>query len=137
MKIIDSLNIIDSRAAVSVLDQVAENKRHYVYLEENEFCRNFDSRTKEPSCIVGHVLAKLGLTPEQCGQSTVVSTLSELEAKSDTRFTVAAAAALAAAQGVQDTGGTWGEAVNAAHRVVQTLRYFDPIIDAGMASTDN
>jgi len=51
--------------AKSDLLEIASQNPDYVYVESSsEGCVYFDDTTKQPSCIVGHVLAKYGLKRE-------------------------------------------------------------------------
>ncbi|MGZ6788349.1 MAG: hypothetical protein ACXVGN_00010 [Mycobacteriaceae bacterium] len=67
----------------------------------------------EPSCIVGHVLAYLGFGPEHVVEGARAHRLPVL---SPLRPMVGLA--LTAAQGTQDNGATWGEALAEFDRVV-------------------
>lgn len=93
---------------------VAEKGEDYVYQPEtvgtyNRRCRYFGPEGA-PSCIVGHVLAYMGVSidPESYENRVGVWTLGQEELL---RADAAAIEALSVAQDVQDMGGPWGSAL--------------------------
>jgi hypothetical protein len=121
---------VSGEQVLKLLEQVtAEKGTDYRYPEElflkSNVCVNFTS-DGQPSCIVGHVLPKLGVDYEIAvayeidGGSSAASTVRTLEEYGHTGFTHEALAALATAQNFQDFGWTWGEAVEAARASVDT-----------------
>lgn len=115
--------ILDGKKAVALLRLVVfEKGADYVYVRPNpdrDTCVNFHDG--QPSCIVGHVLANLGVTGEKAeefgiaGSQGVYDAVRSINA-SDLPWTINSEACLVlgAAQAVQDAGGTWGEALEAA-----------------------
>lgn len=122
--------VVTARDAVRLLAKVvrptypAKSLSDYVYTSEHNLCQNFDSATGEPRCIVGHVVSGLGYTVFQCGNSDATHTLKRINSGSHTHtFTAGALLVLMAAQGVQDNGGTWGQALEAARSVNSGLDF--------------
>jgi hypothetical protein len=88
------------------------------YNEQNSHtmrCQYFEDG--QPSCLVGHVLSYMGynerVVPEHDSASNVVNTVLGISTGIDVLQ------ALDKAQELQDTGYTWGEAVEAAKEILQ------------------
>lgn len=80
----------------------------------------------KPDCIVGHVLQRLvpNFTPKEgVGISGQVASLKDLG------FAPLGIAALQVAQRVQDTGGTWGAAFQAAYAVTHLIYSMPELIN--------
>lgn len=116
--------ILDADGAIRCLRTVVfEKGADYVYQSGSDgLCFNF--RDGEPSCIVGHVFALLGLTAEKAeelgvdGARSVIPSCQVLsQSDFDWNFDNNAAEILNTAQGVQDYGWTWGEALAASERL--------------------
>jgi hypothetical protein len=105
---------IDKDRALELLRQVVEGREDFVYPSLVTVDCVYAHRGK-PSCIVGHALVLAGAT---------VKRLAELDGLDDggirnvevewLALTDEAAQAFGEAQDVQDTGFTWGQALNAA-----------------------
>lgn len=125
--------ILDADGAIRSLREVVfEKGPDYVYRRVEAYgfqgaCVNF-TEDGEPSCIVGHVFGLLGLTGEKALEvgvaSTAIASVScELLNRSDFEwtFTDGAIRILAVAQDYQDTGSSWGEALEACENVFHGL----------------
>lgn len=99
---------------------VGEKGYLYRYLDENVLCEYNDG--EEPLCIVGHVFHYLGISPRDIPAGMVSTTLDLMVERGQLKVTVGAAAVLAAAQGAQDSGATWGQALESARRVYAALK---------------
>jgi hypothetical protein len=112
-----------TRVLALLAEVVAEVGEDHVYPDYGGFagCKYF-SDSGQPLCIVGHVLAKLGVDPALVNQPAHYSdsiSLNGVGIDSVCRqlgsllpnFTPDAIAVLSAAQRVQDDGKTWGEAL--------------------------
>lgn len=122
------MKTIDTKQLVAAVRKVAAEKPDYHYRQENAFCTYFKRAGDEqfvPSCLVGHGLAAVGVTPDELikDDSFVVSGANTVSVEglasdpdSGLKFTDVGTAMswLMKAQGVQDDDGTWGEAVRAA-----------------------
>jgi hypothetical protein len=121
--------ILDADGAIRALRTVVfEKGADYVYPgTSGDKCFNFVDG--EPSCIVGSVLALLGLTFEQAdrlgvsGSSSAWDTTRELNLDDDFEWTITEQAKqiFGEAQTVQDNRKTWGEALAAAEAEVIRL----------------
>lgn len=118
------LKVINAQQAFDLLAKVVEGREDFVYYRKVDYgtaCVYFENL--EPSCIVGHVLAELGLTAADVETFNVfafINIRSELE-QFGLRFTEKASDVLFAAQYTQDGAGnpddathSWGEALNKA-----------------------
>jgi hypothetical protein len=103
--------MIELNDALNALRKVvAERGEDFVY--EGSCVYQFEG---QPACIVGHVLAHL--LPEWWRSTEIVKqNLSAFQLSQCGLATADAADALEAAQVAQDTGLTWGEALEAAER---------------------
>ncbi len=116
--------LIGTAQALELLDKVVQAKgADYVYPgQPGDLCFNFET-DGAPSCIVGHVLADLGLTYERASRLKVVGssgahdTVQYLVADGfPYTFSVGAMCALYVAQTVQDQRESWGAALDAARK---------------------
>jgi hypothetical protein len=87
-------------------------------------CRYYTPGTGAPDCIVGHVLHYLGASsaPEGQGASTVLSLLHAIDPALDEVETAHIGRILDEAQGAQDEGKTWGEALALAQSRYKSLQ---------------
>lgn len=121
--------VLTAEGAIGLLRMVVFEKgadfRYQKVASPNGYpwCVNFHEG--QPSCIVGHVLANLGLTGEDAGRWRVAGDVgvSETFGRLDgTEFgwtaDTDAADILTIAQSQQDNGMTWGEALSAAEGLV-------------------
>jgi len=121
---------INDRQALNFLQEVVSGREGYTYEsdrtapEDEEKCF-YANRDGSPSCIVGHVLHRAApdffaevFHRENLGETglSVFGLEGYLEGDSDKLLTEDAVTVLRAAQIVQDTGGTWGDAFEAAER---------------------
>lgn len=117
----DKRMVLDTEGAIRALRTVVfEKGADYVY-PAGDKCFNFVDG--EPSCIVGSVLALLGLTFEEAdrcgvsGSNDAWETTGKLNQLQDGSFDwvidEGARLVLAAAQEVQDARRSWGEALSA------------------------
>lgn len=117
--------ILDADGAIRSLREVVYSAGpDYVYERVEAYglggaCVNFYNG--QPSCIVGQVFGLLGLTAEKAEElniagRTIASVACELLNRSDFEwdFSSAAVGILVTAQDCQDTGSTWGKALEAA-----------------------
>lgn len=117
---IKKTRIINVNEAVRLIGEAVRLKgRTYVYPRVVDGLNCVNWINGEPSCIVGHVLDALGLTESICDNlsAEVSADRANWSTETDVYFTDLAVIALAQAQVVQDFGGTWGLAHNAAIRV--------------------
>lgn len=99
--------------AVADLMAVVEGREGYVY-EPDPFCMYFNP-DGSPSCIVGHVLVRHGITALQVGTLNY-SRAKRLSAEGVLDVDDRAENLLESVQGMQDKGIPWGEALTAALR---------------------
>jgi hypothetical protein len=118
--------ITRSKAIAALEEAVAEKGEDYVYRTDNPGGQCYYSVDGEPSCIVGHVFAKLDQElfrdvadwEARYHQSMSVRTV---RTRWPSRMDYDALEALSMAQVYQDAGRTWGQAVKAATSVVETV----------------
>lgn len=119
--------VIGTEQVLALLDRVVQAKgADYVYPGiSGDMCYNFETQGA-PSCIVGHVLAELGVTKDQAAEVRVdgsagVNDTVEALVKAGWKYTfsIGAVAVLYKAQNVQDQRQSWGEALAAARRVAE------------------
>lgn len=102
--------------ALDLLERAVQEKGEgHTYNQERHAgnCYYFEPDSREPGCIVGHVLSYVGFTAEDAANL-------EIENKAVRRFDFPApgiAAVLGAAQHSQDDGHTWGEALSDARAI--------------------
>lgn len=101
-----------------IRELVSEFGADYVYKKEEreadeEVICSYQENGK-PSCIVGHVLDRAGVEYNPGWEDTLAWDILEPGGASETIY-----AALTCAQGIQDAGKTWGEALNAYEQQVQ------------------
>lgn len=117
--------ILTGEGALGLLRLVVfEKGEGYVYpnsVNRVEGCRNFEDG--QPSCIVGHVFAKLGVTYDDAVNASIDGTKGVrwstncLEKSGfEWSFSRNAIKVLSSAQSWQDRGATWGEALAAAEK---------------------
>lgn len=114
--------ILTGQTALAILRKVVfEKGADYVYPHRGMECVNFENG--QPSCIVGHVFAELGITYEQAvrdgfsGSSDVLESVTLMEQSPDQydwEFDNQAVRVLSWAQAGQGSGRTWGEALQVA-----------------------
>lgn len=93
--------------AQRLVHEIIKGKEDFVYLPPDAQCVYFYEGA--PSCLVGHVMAKRGIKPEEVTEHETPDAMSEL-------FTKGAAEYLTAIQAHQDLQIPWGEAVAVAER---------------------
>ena len=95
---------------VETLRQVAEERPEYVYDRRDEGCVYVDYETHQPSCLVGHVLVRLGVPAELFLRDPVrnVTGIDVLVAHEALPLSRSAIRLLCRAQMAQDEGETWG-----------------------------
>jgi hypothetical protein len=77
-------------------------------------CYNWDIENNCPSCLIGHVVFRLGASPElliTCVGDVAASLISKFASASGLRLEYGVMDVLGAAQSSQDDGKTWGEAL--------------------------
>jgi hypothetical protein len=77
-------------------------------------CYNWDIENNCPSCLIGHVVYRLGASPElltACVGDAASSLISKFVHQSGLRLEYGVMDVLGAAQQSQDDGRTWGEAL--------------------------
>lgn len=114
--------ILTGMMAVAILRKVVfEKGADYVYPNRGMACVNFENG--QPSCIVGHVFAELGITYEQAVRDEFSGSLNVRESVTlmenspnqyDWEFDNLAVSVLSRAQAGQDNGNTWGDSLQAA-----------------------
>jgi hypothetical protein len=127
---VNDLKVINAQQAYDLLEEVVKGREDFVYYRPRDYgntCVYFDNN--QPSCIVGHVLAELGLTAadvETFNAEAFLTILGRLE-QHGFRFTEKASDVLFAAQYTQDGAGapddadhSWGEALN---KAAERLRF--------------
>lgn len=115
--------------AIALLERaVAEKGPDYIYNPNGECaCKYFEPGTQLPGCIVGHVASYLGLTAADL-QPFEHNTSDTLFVGNPTGMTIdpilsggfTVRTLLREAQTVQDDGGSWGAALQAAKDVVES-----------------
>lgn len=116
--------VIDVNTVLRQMDKVVNKKGvDYVYTEEFDTCNNFDARTGDPRCIVGHILHALGVKFEDCRHGGAVgTTVNALRAtRPELTFTLGAVMTMQAAQTAQDGGVSWGQARDIGRGVTHAL----------------
>lgn len=114
--------LIGTERTLELLAKVVEAKgADYVYPgTAGDTCYNFEVQGA-PSCIVGHVLAELGVTKDQAAEVRVdgsagVNDTVEALVRNGWKYTfsIGAVAVLYRAQNVQDQRRSWGDALRMA-----------------------
>lgn len=115
----------------AVIDSVEEKGRDYVFEGQ---CRYFREDTKEPACLFGHALHKVGydlddIQSMKCGGFTSTNaTIADIVLET-MGYHPAIGYAAASAQAIQDgrtndsVRGTWGKSLD---RFFEALKEFDP-----------
>jgi hypothetical protein len=114
------LAVLDGPTALRLLREVVGERPDHVYMPpggEGTACR-YVHRGK-PSCLVGHVLARHGFTAEQLAALDDIVSALLLPQYFPGLVTEDAAQILLYAQGMQDAGHTWGEALTAAEETAR------------------
>src|SRR5215217_1593302 len=120
------VKVIDRMKALRLIaDQVKKKGKDYVYKDEFKNCVYFDGRSDEevaPRCIVGHVFSDLNIDFFNVVETDARDAIDKLNRNAEVnyRFTDVAILAFAAAQSVQDSGGTWGLAESVAGGIADT-----------------
>lgn len=96
----------------------------YVYTKINDSCLNWDEDRDCPSCLVGHVLHRVGISREfliEHNPKGAGSVLYYFWDDSGVSAEESVPHILGVAQHVQDRGGTWGEALRRALAEYETV----------------
>lgn len=121
MTLQDKLATLTYEKAKKILLDMAADRPDYVYPKVRvnpadttaQSCAYFDPQTHEPSCIVGHVMAAIGITRHDLAvHENVDMTIFTLARERHLEMDFAAKSLLMRAQGSQDDGVTWGQAVD-------------------------
>jgi hypothetical protein len=125
--------VLTPRAAIGLLRMVVHDKgADYVYprVARGLPCVNFTD--DGPSCIVGHVLERIGVTADDAkilginGEISASESCGRLEqAEFRWRFASETLDILEVAQMSQDSGGTWGHALARAEEALARLEASD------------
>lgn len=123
MEIIKGVRVYDIHDTIAALRTVVQGREDFVYTESEDYlqigdgCVNWvlDGGNWRPSCIVGHVLTAWDY-PDECKPHTRFSGPAGTLGVQDEICTTTPKALhiLTVAQGRQDNGGTWGEALKRA-----------------------
>ncbi len=123
MEIIKGVRVYDIHDTIAALRTVVQGREDFVYTNSEDFigldrkCGNWvlDGGNWRPSCIVGHVLTAWDY-PDECkpytrfsGPTGALSVQDAIGIRTDDVPYI-----LGVAQGCQDNGGTWGEALKRA-----------------------
>ena len=114
------IKVIKYDEVVDMLKAIVAGKEDFVYERVESVClywTNGEDATRDASCIVGHVFQALGVLsdlPHWYQNSDANVTVGVLKQKGVLIFTRKAQALLMVAQGRQDEGIPWGEAVQEA-----------------------
>jgi len=106
-------NIIEIPRLLSLMTEVVAGREDFIYRERNDGCR-YLSEDGQPDCLIGHVLIKAGVSPED---------IRKFEGISPTGlpwFGVDSREVAYVAQKTQDGGRPWGKALENA---VSEARY--------------
>ena len=112
--------MLEDQKIVDAIREVASSAPEYVYKSPNQTnraCLYFDYGGN-PSCLIGHALAKCGLTEDDVTEGSAA--LDVLGAKGIDEDVALAATV---AQDVQDGGGTWGYALEAFNEALKEHGY--------------
>jgi hypothetical protein len=123
--------LIYARRALELLCDVVDGNEDFVYHEDPRVGRCMYVLDGQPSCLVGHVLARAGWTVEQvAGLDPYLDdyiykggvSASELFDAFPEYFTKDAGRVLAAAQGAQDLQNSWGDALEFARQRFEKIQ---------------
>ena len=120
MEIVNGKRVYDIHDAIAALREVVQGREDFVYTDspdcENNVCVNWlrDGDGWRPSCIVGHVLTMWGFPEEDKVHCQVRGPSGTLAVQDEIDTTPDVLAILGVAQGSQDNGSTWGEALGRA-----------------------
>jgi hypothetical protein len=107
---------LTAERALHLLREVVAERPDYVYRPpDDRGCCYIDRVTDEPSCLIGHVLVRAGWTPSELRRANR-SSVDDLPPALRRDISEEAACLLAEAQAVQDTKGTWAQALAEAER---------------------
>jgi hypothetical protein len=115
-------------------EAVKEKGAEYVYKNVthpdngSETCVYFDPKTKKPSCLVGHVLVRKGVTFERLDgrDRNLYTDVQGLIDADIIKVDNETQALLSLAQGAQDQGATWGDALETAlDEYKERAKYYD------------
>lgn len=110
----------------ALLQAVNDKGRDYRYKDEYSTCVNFDvndvTGKREPRCIAGHAYETLGVDQLVSDHGSYGISLREMVDHGAVKIEPSGIRALAVAQEIQDSGGTWGIAYTAAAAVVEADR---------------
>lgn len=112
--------MLEDQKIVDAIREVASSAPEYVYRnpdEANIDCRYFDYGGN-PSCLIGHALAKCGLTEDD-----VTEGLAAFDVLGVKGIDEDVALAATVAQGKQDVGETWGTALEAFNETLKEHGY--------------
>jgi hypothetical protein len=107
-----------------VMTEVVDEYGHdYVYVYENAGIGCAYIKDGQPSCLIGHVLVRLGVEVSYLTERNSARIESHLfdSHETDHPWTPEAGSVMEAAQLLQDMGETWGEALAAARRRAEKL----------------
>lgn len=117
--------MIDKEQALELLDRAVHQEGYgedYVYTDHHEYCMYADSRD-EPKCLVGHALHLAGVDisrlshPTDLDGNIIDTDIFTLHEFKKVDLANEAAVVFDRAQRSQDSGETWGEALEAARDV--------------------
>ena len=112
--------MLEDQKIVDAIREVASSAPEYVYRTPDSttlYCLYFDYGGN-PSCLIGHALAKCGLTEDDVIEGSAA--LDVLGAKGIDEDVALSATV---AQDVQDGGGTWGYALEAFNKALKEHGY--------------
>lgn len=112
--------MLEDQKIVDAIREVASSAPEYVYKSPNQTnraCLYFD-HGGNPSCLIGHALAKCGLTEDD-----VIEGSAALDVLGVKGIDEDVALAATVAQDVQDGGGTWGYALEAFNETLKEYGY--------------
>lgn len=111
------IDIVDQYGEDTVYEKVPLNVGGTIIYSQGVGCRY--QVNGQPSCLVGHVLARAGVSTEALEDmdASGLSIINSYAAVGDTD----ARAVLQAAQSAQDTGATWGEALKNAKAMYERI----------------
>lgn len=126
---------VDTGEVLHVAEQIVNEFGHdYVYIEPDDGICRYVYKGK-PSCLVGHILVRLGApinairvseearlnAGEGLGVDVLLESLTPTWSTLGFTLTAQAVEVLAAVQNTQDTGRTWGQALDDGRRVAWEL----------------
>jgi hypothetical protein len=116
---------ITMKQVMNVMCQVVgEFGVDHVYTKINDTCLNWDKEKDCPSCLVGHVLHRVGISREfliEHSTDGVASVLFYFKWDIGIRVEEGVSSILGVAQNEQDAGNTWGYALGRALKEYDTI----------------